>query len=141
MVEFCIITGEVDNNRIRVQTRTGARFWATMAVVGNNVSLPSEKWITSNRKNFLALVAFEKDSLDGEPMVMGFYPVRGASSKDYDNFELLLTQFKALVSCLQKATVMTRLGPQRLMSTAQTQLTQISSSLDDIDNNLLKLRL
>ena len=140
MIEFGVLTGEVEKNIIRVQFRTGEKFWAPMVVIGNNVSLPSEIWIKNNYKNFLALVSFEKDIFEN-PMVIGFYPVVGASSESFNDFEKLLKLVGTLIETLQQATTMTKLGPQKFMADAQSKLIQAKSDLTEITNDILKLSL
>lgn len=140
MIEFGILTGEIEGNLLRVKYRTGEMFWAKMAVMGNSVSLPSEVWIKTNYKNFLALVTFEKD-LNKIPIVIGFYPVNGASSDSYNEFERLLKLVSSLIDTLQQATTMTRLGPQKFMADTQVKLNQSKSDLEDINKNILNLKL
>ena len=100
MIEFGVLTGEIDNSLLRVQYRTGEKFWAKMAMIGNNVSLPSETWIKTNCKNFLALVSFEKD-LNETPIIIGFYPVNDPDSNSYNEFERLIKLIKVLLDTLK----------------------------------------
>ena len=134
MVEFGVITGEVDGTWIRVQYRTGEKFWAPMITFVSNVSIPSEKWIKANKHKYVALVSFEKDILEN-PMVVGFYPVKGATA-EADMFSKLLALTADLISILQQATIMTQLGPQKIMSQYQTKLSEAKSKLNEIVSNV-----
>lgn len=140
MIEFGVLTGEIDNNLLRVQYRTGEKFWAKMAMIGNNVSLPSETWIKTNCKNFLALVSFEKD-LNETPIIIGFYPVNDPDSNSYNEFERLIKLVKVLLDTLKEATTMTQLGPQKFMFNTQEKLIKASDELTDISKNILNLKL
>ena len=75
------------------------------------------------------------------PMIMGFYPVRGASSESFNDFEKLLKLIGTLIDTLQQATTMTKLGPQKFMADTQSKLIQAKSDLTDITNDILKLSL
>ena len=105
-----------------------------MITFGSNVSIPSEKWIKVNKHKYVALVSFEKDILEN-PMVVGFYPVKGATA-EADMFSKLLALTADLISILQQATIMTQLGPQKIMSQYQTKLSEAKSKLNEIVSNV-----
>lgn len=140
MIEFGKITGEVDNNLIQVKMRTGECLFAPITVIGTDVSIPSEDWITSNKDNFLALVAYEKDMYIS-PMIIGFYPVKGADSSSYNTTERLLAAATRLLEQLLKAKVNTMLGPQPFMPDTIKVFTDIKSELDEISKLILPLKL
>ena len=114
MIEFAKILGETEGNMTRVQFRTGETLLVPMAIMGNNVSIPSKKWISDNKSNFLALIDFEKN-IGESPILIGFYPVKGASSKKYNTHERLITVVEKLIEQLSKAKVNTQIGPQQFM--------------------------
>ena len=140
MIEFGKITGEVENNLIRVTMRTGESLYAAIATFGTNVSAPSEQWIKDNKDNFLALVTFEKD-LDEAPIIIGFYPVRGASSAEYNTHERLLEMFIKLVEQLLKAKVNTQIGPQPFMQDTIKVFNDVKTELDEIKKLILPIKL
>ena len=140
MIEFGKITGDMDGHYIEVQMRTGEHLYAPLVVMGNSVSVPSESWVKANKDNFLALVAFEKDILEN-PMVIGFYPVKGATSKTYDVTEKLLSVVTELVSELQKARINTQLGPQKFLPDTQIELSNMKDTLDAISETINSLKL
>ena len=140
MIEFGKITGDVDGHYIEVQMRTGEHLYAPLVIMGNSVSIPSESWIKANKDNFLALVAFEKNILEN-PMVIGFYPVKGATSKTYDVTEKLLSVVTELVSELQKARINTQLGPQKFLPDTQIELSNMKDTLDAISETINSLKL
>ena len=131
MIEFGKITGEVEGNFIQVKLRTGECLFAPVTIVGMDVSLPSEDWITANKDNFLALVTYEKDMYIS-PMVIGFYPVKGADSSSYNTTERLLAMVTKLIEQLLKAKVNTMLGPQPFMPDSMQVFTEIKQELDEI---------
>ena len=140
MIEFGKITGEVDNNLVQVMLRTGENLFAPMAVVGTDVSIPSEEWIKSNKNNFLALVTYEKDMYIS-PMIIGFYPVKGADSSSYNTTERILAAVTKLTEQLLKAKVNTQIGPQPFMTDTIKVLTEVKTELNDISKLILPLKL
>lgn len=140
MIEFGKITGEVENNLIQVQMRTGESLYAPMTTMGIDVSLPSEQWIKDNKDSFLALVAYEKD-LYISPMIIGFYPVKGADSKTYNTFERLFEMFYKLIEQLLKAKVNTQIGPQPFMPDTIQVFNDVKKELDEIKKLILPLKL
>ena len=139
MIEFGKITGEVEGNFIQVKLRTGECLFAPVTIVGTDVSLPSEDWITANKDNFLALVTYEKDMYIS-PMVIGFYPVKGADSSSYNTTERLLAMVTKLIEQLLKAKVNTMLGPQQFMPDSMQVFTEIKQELDEISKLILPLK-
>lgn len=140
MIEFGKIIGEVDNNLIQVRLRTGESLFAPLTVIGTNVSIPSEEWISSNKDNFLALVAYEKD-IYSSPMIIGFYPVKGADSSSYNTTERLLATVTKLIEQLLKAKVNTQIGPQPFMPDTIQVFNGIKKELDEITKLILPVKL
>lgn len=140
MIEFGKITGNVDNNRIQVKLRTGECLYAPMTVVGTDVTIPSEKWIKDNKDNFLALVTYEKD-IYISPMIIGFYPVKGADSAEYNTKERMLEMFMKLIEQLLKAKVNTQIGPQPFMPDTIQVFNDIKKELDKIKELILNVKL
>lgn len=140
MIEFGKITGEVDNNLMQVRMRTGECLFAPVVVVGTDVSVPSKDWVAANKDNFLALVTYEKDMYIS-PMIIGFYPVKGADSSSYNTTERLLAMVMKLIEQLLKAKVNTQIGPQPFMSDTIKVLNDIKSELDEVKKLILPLKL
>lgn len=140
MIEFGQITGKVEKNLIQVKMRTGESLYAPVAVVGTTVSVPSETWITANKNNFLALISYEKDLLIS-PIIVGFYPVKGATSEKYNSFERLMAVVEKLVSQLSEAKVLTQLGPQQFLPDTLMVFKELSSELTNIKNEINQISL
>lgn len=140
MIEFGKITGEVDNNLIQVKMRTGESLFAPLTVIGTDVSIPSKDWITANKDNFLALVTYEKDMYIS-PMIIGFYPVKGASSAKYNSFERLMDVVEKLVKQLSEARVNTQLGPQQFLPDTLLVFEELSDIIGDIKRNINQIDL
>lgn len=140
MIEFGQITGEVENNLLQVKLRTGERLFAPMAVIGTDVSIPSADWIKENKSNFLALVTYEKD-ITSSPMVIGFYPVKGADSASYNTTERLLAMVTKLIEQLLKAKVNTQIGPQPFMPDTIQVFNDIKQELENITKLILPIKL
>ena len=139
MIEFGKITGEVEGNFIQVKLRTGECLFAPVTIVGTDVSLPSEVLITANKDNFLSLVTYVK-YMYISPMVIGFYPVKGADSSSYNTTERLLAMVTKLIEQLLKAKVNTMLGPQPFMPDSMQVFTEIKQELDEISKLILPLK-
>lgn len=135
MIEFGKITGEVDNNLLQVKMRTGESLFAPMAVMGTDVTVPSEKWVLRNKDNFLALVAYEKDMYIS-PMIIGFYPVSGAKSEEYNTVEKLIEAVKSLIDILNNAKVNTQLGPQKFMPDTLLKLEDLTESINTFQQDI-----
>lgn len=140
MIEFGKITGEVENNLMQVTLRTGESLFAPIAVVGTDVSIPSADWVSANKGNFLALVTYEKDMYIS-PMIIGFYPVKGADSSSYNTTERLLAMVTILIEQLLKAKVNTMLGPQPFMPDTIRVFNDIKKELDEIAKLILPVKL
>lgn len=140
MIEFGKITGEIDGNRLCVKMRTGESLFAPLAIMGTNVSVPSNDWVTANKDNFLALVTYEKDMYIS-PMIIGFYPVKGADSSLYNTTERLLTVITKLIEQLLKAKVNTQIGPQPFMQDTMQVFNDIKKELDEITKLIFCVKL
>lgn len=140
MIEFGKITGEVENNYIQVKMRTGECLFAPIAIVGTDVTIPSEKWITANKDNFLALVTYEKDMYIS-PMIIGFYPVKGADSSSYNTTEKLIAILEKLLEQLGKAKINTQIGPQQFMPDTLVVLEQLSNDLEVAKQDINQIKL
>lgn len=140
MIEFGKITGEVDNNLIQVKMRTGESLFAPLTVIGTDVSIPSEDWITANKDNFLALVTYEKDMYIS-PMIIGFYPVKGASSSEYNTFEKVIVILEKLLEQLSKARINTQIGPQQFMPDTLMVLKQLTQDLALAKSDINQIKL
>lgn len=140
MIEFAKITGAVENNLIQVRMRTGENLFAPLTVVGTGASIPSEDWVVANKDNFLALVTYEKDMYIS-PMIIGFYPVKGADSSTYNTTERLLAMVTKLIEQLLKAKVNTQIGPQPFMPDTIQVFNDIKNELDEITKLILPVKL
>lgn len=140
MIEFAKITGEVENNYIQVKMTGGECLYAPIIVVGTNVTIPSEEWIKANKDNFLALVTYESDIVTS-PMIIGFYPVKGADSSSFNPTERLLTACLQLLEQLLKAKVNTMLGPQPFMPDSIQIFTDIKTELEEVQKLILPIKL
>lgn len=140
MIEFGKITGEVEGNLLQVTMRTGESLYAPMVVMGMGTSIPSEEWITENKDKFLALVTYEKD-LCNSPMIIGFYPVKGADSTVYNTSERLLAMMTTLIEQLLKAKVNTQIGPQPFMQDTIKVFNDIKTELEEITKRILPIKL
>lgn len=140
MIEFGKITGEVEGNLMQVKMRTGEHLFAPLTVIGTDASIPSEQWVKDNKDNFLALVTYEKDMYIS-PMIIGFYPVKGADSSSYNTTERLLAMVTKLIEQLLKAKVNTQIGPQPFMSDTIQVLNDIKEELDEIAKLILPVKL
>lgn len=140
MIEFGKITGVVEGNLLQVTMRTGESLYAPMAVMGIDVPLPSEEWVSTNKDNFLALVAFEKNYACS-PMVIGFFPVKGADSAIYNTSERLLLVVTKLVEQLLKAKVNTQIGPQPFMPNTIQIFNDLKTELEEITKQISPIKL
>ena len=137
-MELTKITGEMDGNSIEVRMSTGEGFFAPIVPMGTNVSIPSEKWISENKDSFLAIVEFEGDSMLS-PMVIGFYPVKGAKSESFNTTERLLKVTTTLLEQLLKAKVNTMIGPQPFMPDSIQVFNDLKTELDEIKSLILPI--
>lgn len=102
MIEFYRLTGKSDGDRIQVKARTGEEMYAPMINVGTSTSVPTQKWLLENKDNFIALVSYERDSFS-RPLIIGFYPVKGAKSSDFDLMLKVMNLFDNLLEHLLQA--------------------------------------
>ena len=140
MIEFAKILGETEGNRTRVMFRTGESVLAPMVAMGTDVSVPSAKWISANKDNFLALITFEKNIWES-PMIIGFYPVKGASSKEYNTHERLIAVVEKLITQLSKARINTQIGPQKFMPDTLVVLDDLKDTVDLIKEDIGEVKL
>ena len=138
MIEFAKITGETDENYIRVKVRTGEEFLAPMAVIGNSSAIPSEKWINDNKDKFLALIAYEKDILSN-PIVIGFYPIKSSDARDYDVLYQVIDALSTLIKELQSVKTTTLLGPQTFFADSLIKIKKIETTIESIKTQCLGL--
>lgn len=132
MIDYAKITGEIDGSfRFQVKMPTGETLFAPMLVMGNNIQVPSKDWIDANKDSFLAVVTYQGSSYY-DPIIMGFLPVKGAKSEDFNTMERLLKVTTELVEQLQSAKVNTQIGPQPFMADTQQKLSEFKQELDDI---------
>ena len=130
MIEFAKITGKTESpNLIEVRMRTGECLYAPISTVGANVCLPSPTWVSKNKDNFLALVTFI-GNVNQNPAVIGFYPVRGADSSEYNVTERMIEKFLELLDKLGQAKVMTQLGPQQFMADTLLDLQKMATEVN-----------
>ena len=139
MWDFVKITGEVSGNSIRVKLPTGETLLAPVVTSLGN-PMPSAKWISDNKDNFLAIMGY-REGLNPYPIILGFYPVRGADSESFSTFGKLLAVNVALLDLLMSAKVMTQLGPQPFMGDSQKSLNDIKSKLQELEKELNKIKM
>lgn len=136
MIEFAKLTGKsASPNLIQVKMRQGEQLYAPMAVMGNSVSMPSAAWIAAHKDEFLALVTFEHEVLKN-PVVIGFYPVKGADSTTYNVTEKLLDLVKSLIDTLGQAKVLTQLGPQQFMADTLVDLQKLTAEIETLSKDI-----
>lgn len=140
MIEFAKITGNVERNYIEVKMRTGESLYAPIVVMGTDVTLPSDKWIADNKDNFLALVSFEKD-IPESPLIIGFYPVKGADSSAYNTMERLTEVLLKLIEQLLKAKVNTQIGPQPFMVDTIQVFNNLKKDIEDCKELINSIKL
>ena len=131
MMEFGKITGVLEGTKLQVQLRDKTYLYAPISVMGMNVTLPSAQWVIANKDSFLALVAYEDDQLT-HPLIVGFYPVKGADSEQYNVTEQLIAVVDKLIQAIIEAKTSTQLGPMPFMPDTQTKLAQEKTNLQKI---------
>lgn len=139
MIEFAKITGEMDGTNLQVRMRTGEHLYAPIVVSGVGATLPSKEWIDANKDSFLALVTYEGDTFY-DPMVIGFFPVKGADSSEYNTTDRVYKMFVKLIEQLLKAKVNTQIGPQPFMPDTIQVFNDIKTELDEIGKLMLTLK-
>lgn len=140
MIEFAKILGETEGHRTRVQFRTGETLLVPISIMGTNVSVPSAKWLSTNKDKFLAVIDFEKNIRES-PILVGFYPVKGASSKEYNTHERLIYIVEKLVNQLSKAKTNTQLGPQQFMPDTLVVLDDIKEAISSLKDDIEEVKL
>jgi hypothetical protein len=135
MWEFFKIIGSEPKNTVRVKSRTGFEFVLPIVISNPAAPLPSEKWITDNKDKFLAVILTE-ETISPTPVLIGFYPVAGASSTEFNIFEQLLKACTELTQALQEAKVATSIGPQPFMPDTLTKLGDLKTNLDKIKESI-----
>lgn len=140
MIEFAKILGETEGNRTRIKFRTGETLLVPIVTTGTGVTIPSAKWLSRHKDDFLALVTFEKGIWES-PMIIGFYPVKGASSKEYGALERLIVIIEKLLDQLSKARITTQIGPQKFMPDTLVTLDNLKSMLSLIKDDIGEVKL
>lgn len=141
-MEYAKLTGKTlkgKPNFWQVQFREGYNMYAPFPS-GVGIIVPSEEWLKSNKANFIALIDFEKGNRE-RPIIMGLLPIAGATSETYNVIERILVVNKELLKQLQKAKVNTQIGPQQFMPDTQQVLSDLSTELDEIEKQILKVSL
>ena len=133
------ITGEMEGSYIRVRLSTGEELIAPI-ITNVGTPIPSQKWVTDNKDNFLAVLDY-KDTLNPSPIITGFFPVKGADSEKFSIFERLLQLNKELLGLLKDGKVMTQLGPQPLMVDTQAKLVELEEELKEMGSNIHRVKL
>lgn len=139
MIEFAKITGEMEGTNLQVRMRTGEHLYAPIVVSGIGATLPTKEWISANKDSFLALVTYEGDTFY-DPMVIGFFPVKGADSSSYNTTDRVYRMFLKLIEQLLKAKVNTQIGPQPFMPDTIQVFNEIKKELDDVGKLMLDLK-
>lgn len=139
MIEFAKITGEMEDNNLQVRMKTGECLFAPMIVPGMDVTLPTQDWIDANKDSFLALVTYEGETFY-DPMVIGFYPVKGADSTSYNTTDRMFKMIVKLVEQLLKAKTNTQLGPQPFMPDTIQVLNDIKKELDEVGKLMMDFK-
>lgn len=139
MIEFMKLTGKVEEDYLEVRCRTGETLLAPMMNVGTSTSLPTEIWVGENRDNFIAIVSYEHDSYN-KPLVLGFLPVKGAKSEDFDVIFQLMNLMDGLLELLLSVKTNTMLGPQPFFPDNITKVQEIKLYLQSIKERRLNLK-
>ena len=139
MIEYAKMTGEVEGNLIQVRMRTGECIFAPMVVVGTSATVPSKEWVTENKDSFLALITYEGQDYN-DPMMIGFFPVKGADSSVYNTTDRMFKMLYKLIEQLLKAKVNTQIGPQPFMPDTITVFNEVKTELDEIQKLMSDLK-
>lgn len=133
MIDYAQITGEIDGSyRFQVKMPTGESLCAPMLVMGSNIQVPSKDWIDANKDKFLAVVTYQGSSFY-DPIIMGFLPVKGAKSEDFNTTERMFNVLKDVVDQLLEAKVNTQIGPQPFMSDTIGKFKECQNELKEIE--------
>ena len=139
MIEFAKITGEMEGTNLQVRMRTGECLFAPMVVLGVGATLPTQEWIDQYKDEFLAMVSYEGETFY-DPMVIGFFPVKGADSPRHNTTYRTFRMLVKLVEQLLKAKVNTQLGPQPFMPDTIKVLDEVKKELEDIEKLMLNIK-
>lgn len=132
MIVFGKLTGKTLGNKAEVELVTLEHYWLPMLAHGVNSPLPSDKWIEENKDNFLAVVFIGGGR--NVDCVLGFHPVKGAVSAEYNVQERLIQAVKDLTETLKNATVNTSLGPQKFLPDTIMKFTELNTELESISS-------
>ena len=138
MIEFYRLTGKSDGDRIQVKARTGEEMYAPMFNVGTSTSVPTQKWLLENKDNFIALVSYERDSFS-RPLIIGFYPVKGAKSSDFDLMLKVMNLFDNLLEHLLQAKTNTMMGPQMFFPDTIQKIQETKVKLEELKQERLEI--
>lgn len=140
MIYFGKITGEIDSDTfLEVTLKNGESVYAAMTIpTGTSLSLPSKDWIDANKDKFLALVSFEGD-IYNKAFIVGFYPIKGAKSEEYNTFEKLIEVLYKLIDQLSKAKTNTQIGPQPFLPDTLQVFMQLKQDIDKYKKDILPL--
>ena len=138
MIEFAQLTDDLDGDYLKVKMRTGEEVFAPLLNIGTSTSLPTKKWLSANKKHFIALVTYERDYFS-HPIIIGFYPVKGAKTADFDIIFKLLTLVEDLLAELRVAKTNTMLGPQPFFPDTNVNLKKIELDLAELKKERLEI--
>lgn len=138
MIEFAKITGEMEGTNLQVRMRTGECLFAPMVVLGIGATLPTQEWIDQHKEEFLAMVSYEGETFY-DPMVIGFFPVKGADSTKHNTTYRTFMMLIKLVEQLLQAKVNTQLGPQPFMQDSIKVFNEIKDELESISKLMLNI--
>jgi hypothetical protein len=136
--EFAKLTDEMEGDYVKCVMRTGEAIYAPMINIGTASFMPSKKWLTANKDNFIALITYERNYYSN-PLIIGFYPVKDAKMDSFNTLYMIEELLFKLVEQLGKAKINTQLGPQQFMPDTLVVLDEIKQSLTDTMSNVLKL--
>ena len=127
--EFAKLTDEMEGDYVKCVMRTGEAIYAPMINIGTASFMPSKKWLTANKDNFIALITYERN----------YYSIKGAKMDSFNTLYMIEELLFKLVEQLGKAKINTQLGPQQFMPDTLVVLDEIKQSLTDTMSNVLKL--
>ncbi len=82
MIEFAQLTDDLDGDYLKVKMRTGEEIFAPLLNIGTSTSLPTKKWLSAKKHLLLPLLRM-KEIISPHPIIIGFYPVKGAKTSDF----------------------------------------------------------
>lgn len=131
MWDFVKITGVTKGNLIEVKFPTGEHVMATL-LTSVLAPIPSPQWFLENKDNFLAILA-TKEGVNPYPVVLGFYPVKGADSEKFSIFGSLLQMYADILDMLSTAMITTSLGPQPFLPDTQAKIVELKTKIEQIN--------